>query len=579
MNSNKLKSNERLSLFSELYEAAKLAGCSAKEEMERHMRQYNGESEIDGSSESATVVRNITYELIESQINSDVPAAKAEPIRQGDRYSENAREAEQLCAAVRDRLPFEDLNDCDERYTYVYGCSVWYVEWDNTAPGGDGFGAVRVHCLSPLDFFGQPGVDSVKDMEYCFLRFTTTKGALERKYRLAKGQAELAQVEYRYGGESMNDTVSMICAFYRDESGEIGKFVFSGELVLEDIPNYYMRKLAVCGKCSSPVGECKCKGSETKLVDMPIERVAKEQLPFESQEDALLPYYTPKSFPIVIRYNRRSSPITATVSDCAVIRHQQQAINKVESRIIQKLLRAGITPVIPEDATVTPGNAIFGDIIKMRPGESPENYGKIDTTPDISQDIEEADRLYEQAKRMLGITDALQGTEKAVVESGYARELKLNRASIRLESKRRLKYQAYSEIYRLIFEQYLAFADGGRMIQRRDSFGNSSYTRFDRHSFIDKTPDGRLYYSDEYLFSVDMDSCDSYGREQLWQRNLSNLESGTLGKKEEAVTLMRYWRAQERAHYPYARENAEYFAELVRANQQKNENETENDHE
>ena len=46
--------------------------------------------------------------------------------------------------------------------------------------------------------------------------------------------------------------------------------------------------------------------------------------------------------------------------------------------------------------------------------------------------------------------------------------------------------------------------------------------------------------------------------------NLENLKAGTLGDPKSNVTLLRYWQFQERAHYPNARENVEYFSELIR---------------
>jgi hypothetical protein len=203
----------------------------------------------------------------------------------------------------------------------------------------------------------------------------------------------------------------------------------------------------------------------------------------------------------VIRSNTRVGDGIFGVSDCALIRPEQQAINKIESRILQKLLRAGITPVMPEDASVTLSNTVFGQVIKMRPGESIDNYGKIDTTPDISQDIAEADRLYDHAKRVIGISDALQGTDTTQAESGYARQLKINRASSRLESKRRIKYHTYSKLYLLIFEHYLAFADEGVDLNEDESAQSISFTRYD---FIE--PDGKegYRYNGEYLFSVDL---------------------------------------------------------------------------
>ena len=51
---------------------------------------------------------------------------------------------------------------------------------------------------------------------------------------------------------------------------------------------------------------------------------------------------------------------------------------------------------------------------------------------------------------------------------------------------------------------------------------------------------------------------------KIWEKNLKNLTSGALGDPSKSVTLLRYWQCQERAHYPYARENVEYFQSAVR---------------
>jgi hypothetical protein len=261
-------------------------------------------------------------------------------------------------------------------------------------------------------------------MEYCFLRFVTTKGELMRKYGKSREEASLCSLEYEYGGSTLSDTAEVIVCFYRGESGEIGKFVFSGDLVLSDIPEYYKRKRRVCKVCRENSESCRCK--TPSLITENVEEEYIEALGIK------VPYFVPKRFPIVIRRNTLGEEGFFGGSDCERIRHQQQSINKVESRILQKLLRAGVTPIMPEDSTVTLSNAVFGQVIKTRPGESTASYGTLDTTPDISQDIAEADRLYDQAKRILGITDALQGIDKTVQESGYARQLKLNQAASRL---------------------------------------------------------------------------------------------------------------------------------------------------
>jgi hypothetical protein len=546
------ESISRLEFYRELYEEALYAIAPLHDCLDKNMRQYLGSDEIDGSGERACTVRNITYELIESQISADVPLAKVDIPCFSEQRESNAITVERLCSSVRDRLPFEAMNDRDERYTYIYGASVWYVEWDNGSEG------VSVHCLSPKSFIPQPGICDVRDMEYCFLRFTTTRGEMMRKYGISAVDSIKASCEYEYDNSFNSDAVSIVICFYRDADGEIGRLIFSGELILSDTPKYYRRKEIICKSCGLPKELCRCEKPSLFVKDISLESYVSSDGQSES-----VPYYIPKEFPIVIRRNIRSDDGLFGSSDCQVIRPQQQAINKVESRILQKLLRSGITPIMPEDSTVTLSNAVFGQVIKMRAGESANNYSTIDTTPDISSDVKEADRLYDQAKRVLGISDALQGTDSVATESGYARELKIAQSSSRLESKRRLKYLAYSELYRLIFNHYLAFSDRPRPLSFKDPTGKVNPSVFNRHSFIEIDGYGNAYYSDDYLFSVDLNGGGEYQRESLWEKNLTNLESGTLGDKTLPSTLLRYWQAQERACYPYARENVEYFKNLV----------------
>ena len=548
--------NENFEYYKSLYENAVLANADTVERLERNLSQYLGSDEIDGSTERALTVRNITYELIESEISPDVPSAKVDAVCYSERRERNARAIERLCSATRRRLPFEAMNDIDERYTYVFGASIYYVDWDMDAGEGDAVGGVRVHCISPLNFIPQPGISHPRDMEYCFLRFTTARSELTSKYGVPEEKLSLAEGGYEYG-DALSDGVTVTVCFYKGEGGEVGKLVFSGDLLLSDIPSYYRRKIRVCKRCGREEELCECEKPDIELRNVYTESLKTEEGVVN------LPYYLPKDFPIVIRKNSSAEDSLFGSSDCEAIRAQQQAINKIESRILQKLLRAGVTPVMPEGASVTLSNAVFGQVIKTRPGESLDSYGKIDTTPDVSQDIEEAERLYNHAKRILGISDAYQGLDTLTNESGYARQLRISQASGRIEVKKRLKHLAYTELYRLIFEHYLAFADEPRELCYKDSYGRLHKADFKRCDFIERLRTGGLGYADEYLFSVDPNEGTEYSREALWERNLKNLESGTLGDKESPVTLLRYWQSQERAHYPYARENVEYFTDIV----------------
>lgn len=581
MKTEHLSEAEKLELFASLYENAENSYSEATEGYERQMKQYRGSTDIDGSRETALTVRNVTYEIVESQVSSDIPHPKVDASCYSEKHDRNAQTVERLLASVRDKLPYEELNDVDERYTYIFGGSVWYVEWDNSLRIGREVGSVRLYCLPPSSFIPQPSIPSVEDMDYCFLKLCTTKEELMRRYGVA--ESALALAEYGLSEGEASETVTLITAFYRDGNGEMGKFVFSGKLTLLDIPRFYKRKIRVCKSCGAEEQYCACEKKQLTEADELFEKIPAALLLKDgtripklsplldggrlvpngdgfAMKDTELPYYTPNSFPIVIRKNTSFGEELFGQSDCDYIRPEQQAINKIESRILQKLLRAGITPIVPEDASIALNNSVFGQVIKMKPGESASQYGKVDTTPDISQDIAEAERLYDHAKRILGISDALQGLDAYTTESGYARQLKISQASGRLESKRKMKHTAYARLDRLIFEQYLAFADEPRALAYRDAYGRLHNCEFNRYDFIEyDIGTGEYYYDDAYLFSVDLNGGAEYQREALWERNLENLKAGTLGDPQSSVTLLRYWQCQERAHYPHARENVEYF--------------------
>ena len=597
---------ERLAFFKDLYEDAKSKTQDQFELLDRHYKQYAGDSAIDGGVD-AEIVRNITYELIESQTSSYIPRGRVDPVFVGERGHKNAKSIEALLEQVRNRLPFEEMNDMDERYTYVYGGSVWLVEWDESLTTHSTVGGVRVTNVSPQNFVPQPGVYSVQDMEYCFITFTSTKEELMRKYGVKWETAEETQNDDDTMAE---DTATEYVCYYRDEEGKLCQFVWSDEVVLLDIENYYSRKRKYCRVCGKREQLCGCEDPEIETRDEDFEVLTRPitlsdgsvipmevpsfdergepimqsvEVPISPREGTVamgytetgmmlpmtqtmqvpvmeqtkLPFYTPSLIPIVVRKNISQEKSVLGQSDCAAIRPQQQGINKVESRIIQKLLRAGITPVLPEDASVTLNNSVFGNVIKLRPGQSRNDFGTLDNTPNISQDIAEAERLYDQARRILGISASFQGQSDPSAQSGYAKQIQVNQAAGRLDSKRKMKNAAYASIDHIIFQLYLAYADEPRPVARMDEMGRMHECTFNRYDFLMRDEAGEWYYDDEYLFSTDTSVDVNQNRELLWQLNEKNFASGTYGDPALPETQLNFWLNMAEARYPFAQANAD----------------------
>lgn len=585
MNLSEIK--DRLGYFKELYRKSRDKGAALYEKLERHRAQYKGSRGIDGSSVPASVVRNITYELIESQVSTLIPTPAAEAKHYTEQSERCAKAIEYLCSSLRRELPFEKLNDMDERYTYIYGGSVWFVEWDASLSSGAAKGGVRLSCLSPLDFIPEPGVYEVDDMEYCFLRFETSPADISRRYGVPLEKLkDLAET-----GDDP-DTVELVLAFWRNDEGYVSAFAFSGDAVLFDVEDYYARKGEACRKCKKRRALCACERPQFHLVSEEAEYLTSDltltdgrvlpalspltddvgELSGASLSPTSIPYYRPKRFPIVIRKNTSEEKSLFGQSDCEFIRPQQQQINKIESRILEKLMRSGVTPILPDDAEMTLDNSIFGQIIKLRTGDEKERYGILDTTPSIAQDITQSDRLYEHAKRILGITDTYLGIGDSAATSGYAKQVQVEQSAGRLESKRKMKQTAYAELDRILFEYHLAYADESRAISYKDAFGKQKNAIFNRYDFIVYRPEtGKYEYNDDFLFSVDLGGGVEQRREELWKKNLENLQAGTLGDPNDPATLLHYWLSQERARYPYAKENVEYFRARIREAAEKGE--------
>lgn len=547
----------KLAFFTSLFEEAKEKASEDAELFASAYQQYRGEMLLDGRPAAAS--RNITYELIESEVSTDIPIPKVSCYHAGEHKEKNARRIEALLSSLRDRLPFEAINDSDERMTYIYGSSLFLVEWDEASVRRGEIGTIKLTHISPTNFFPQPGVASLDGMEYCFLQFQASRDELWRSYRFS--EEELGKL-----GEEEGDTVTTVVCFYKNASGVISRFVFSGDVVLSDLEDFYARKRFVCKDCGLDAVNCVC-GGKTIAISEEYE-ILSENITLSDgrllKRGTRIKRYRPKGFPLVIRKNTSFEDAVFGQSDCLFIRPQQIEINKVLSRLHEKMMMSGLYPYKPEDCQFRYDNSIGGKVLNLRPGENPNLFGVLDTSPDIAKDLAYIEATYRDAKRILGISDAYVGEGDSMSVSGKSRSIQVAQAEGRLASKRVMKNAAYAEIDRLIFEFYLAYADEPRQVIYRDGFWRDVGDAFCRYDFIVDGADGELEYDDEYHFSVDSERPLREEREALWRHNLDNYREGGFGPVAEKDTLARYWAAQVECAYPGAKKHLSYFLDYGR---------------
>lgn len=607
--------DNKLQFFKDLFENAKGQQSALRDDFDKWSKQYKGDLTIDGSNEPALTGRNITYELIESQFSSYLPSTAVTPEVYSERNDRNAKSIERLLKNKRNQLPFEKMNDIDERYSPIYGGSIWLVEWDNSIKTHNTVGDVKITCWSPSHFVGQPCIYDIDDMEYCFITFETTKEDLVRKYGVYIGVAD--DTESENGGET-DETATVNVCYYKNDEDKICQYIWSGDTELQDIEDYYSRKVYVCKNCGRRKELCTCDKPDYELQDDEYEELDHDivlsdgsVIPAaspvmkdgqvvmeESQQQAILedgsvamdeingimipatvpvqvpklertklPYYTPSKFPIIIRKNTSQEDSLFGQSDCEFIRPQQQAINKIESRILEKLMNAGVYPTAPEDYIGQFDNGLYKNVIKVGQGNY-KLFGRIDLQVDLTQDISQSERLYQQSKRIMGITDSYQGQADSTAQSGKAKQIQVNQSAGRLDSKRKMKNAAYAEIDEVIFLYYLAYADEPRAMSYVDSMGRLQNAQFNRYDFIERDENGEYYYNTQYLFGTDLTGDVEQSRETIWSENRLNFQNGCYGNPQELETLLIYWQQMEKHHYPDARDMVERIRGIIEAQRQ-----------
>lgn len=615
--------SSKLDYFRELQREWAAKNQKETELMERNYAQYHGSKEIDGAPESpATVVRNITYELVESQISTVIPAPRVTPKRWTEGNGRMARRIELLLRMVRDDLAFEEMNDLEERLVPIHGASARVIDWDDSYRTHDTVGRVSVKVLNMTFITWQPGIYDIQDMDAVFVRYDTTRDDVKLRYDKDYEDVE-RDAEAAPENDAPEDTISVYTAWYRNEDDVVCKFVWTGSVVLEDVENYWARKKHVCKRCGErreisegEDGKCRC-GGEFEVLDDEYEeldedivlsdgrvipamspvfenghpKVQKVSVPVldqmgmpiltpegvpmmqEAEQPVMaptrLPWYRPDIYPVIIRKNTSRDLALLGQSDCEFIRDQQQYINKMESNIAAKSMGAGVYPVKPARSTFVYDKSLGATVLELAEGEHKGDFGVVDASINTVYDQQLSDRAREHAKSTLGITASFQGDADTTAKSGIAKQVQVQQAAGRLASKRVMKQSSYARGDEAIFKMELAYADEPRHVSYTDEMGqvhDEYFFRYDHYEYDKKT--GEWYINDQFTFSCDESQGLDTQPEQRWQMIAADFSAGLYGDPTLTATKLIAWRAREKAGYPEAHVQVEHFRALYRAEQE-----------
>lgn len=593
---------EKLQLWQERLALAETAIAGERTRMLRREKQYEGDHTIyapDGSVAAdslASHVRNVSFEVIETQVDSTIPAPKVTAVRQED--EELASIIESMLRDVMDRLPSERLNDEGERLSPVQGGYGLLVDWLDSVSGKDWLGDLKVSLVHPYSIVPQAGVTQVSDMDFFFLKTPQTKRQIRKFYSVSVADEDESDPDARRLGASADTTdelVTMVTVYYRNAKGGIGRLRWVNDTVLEDLEDYQLRRVHRCTVCGAVGDGKKCAycgsrkfedevmedeelteditlrdgtvipavsemrdelgqpvAADTLLPQMQpggTAAVIAPQAAFR-QEPTRIPYYKPDVFPLVIRKNVSMPGRFWGSSDLDAIFDQQNSLNKICTKLNTKVLSGGSFTTVPTGARFI--NDRDGVRVEVDNPADLEKIRTFNTQVDISTDLTMMAQLYEQARQTIGITDSMQGRKDPTATSAVAKEFSAQQAAGRLESKRVMKRAMYQDLFEAIFKWMLAYCDEPRAIRRTDEHGDVQYVTFDRHDFLYRDEAGDWQYNTDFLFSCDGSAPLAADRQALWKETRMNFQEGALGSTQEIATLLRFWEQMEKLHYPMA---------------------------
>lgn len=566
-----IKWQERLEVARKSYE-------SELDLMKENEKLYSGSREVKGNpnkpqpaTKVSSQVRNITYELIESQVDSSIPMPKVTPIHAED--LKLARSIEHWLSNFVREHKFYILNDSQERNTPVLGGDFMMVEWDSTKGYHCTLGDVEVSGIHPRQVIPQPGCIDIEKMDYIFVKIAQTKEFVKKKYGVDVENAGEESPEIRNNDEAavVNDIVTVNMAFYRNKKGGIGRFVWCQDYVLDDKEDYQARKQEVCAECGLPkTGEvCQCgskKFKETDLdfetIEIPIMEMVNGSEVVKVAKGVQIPYYKPNKIPLILRKNVSRDGKMLGYSDAYVIRDQQNLMNKLGTIANDKVLTAGSFFTIPKGKKIKLTDEQF-KVVELDSPDQKAMIGTFDAHLDPTIDRLMMADQYDAARSTLGITDAFQGKYDPSAVSGTAKQYSINQAAGRLESKRVLKNDAYAHLYEMIFQFMLAYSDQKVPFSYQNEDGEYEFEHFDRYDFLRQDAAGEWYWNDEFIFETDPTSTMLMNREAMWQQADLKLQSGAFGMLGDPEAMYKYWRFQEMNNYPNASEMKKMFEQKV----------------
>lgn len=573
---NTEQENVLVNKFSTLYSLAKSAQDNCEEanptNLDKWRKAYKGTLNAlttDGtiSKRKSRQLRKMCYEMVESKIDNSIPMPKMKPRYKTDLPLVDI--TENYLKYEVDGIFSKFVNDRSERSTYIDGTSWYKVWWDSLSNTHCRSGDVKIDCCTVDQIVPQPGVQDYRQLEYIFERRDVS---LSRLYDLyGRVITPIAQD---------TNVIEVISCYYLNSNRIVGLFMYAPHSlqVICNEESWQIRKLRTCTKCGTinPQGDaCRlCGNTHFKYKDA-TEEILEDDLmeiynPYEAGETededekdhytsrvflskgTTIPFYQVRQLPFIPRPAISSINSIYGMSEVQVVLDEQDAINKVLTKAVDKTLKSGSILTKPERMKLSNVDDTM-KVLGVRTTEEAAMIQSKQIIADTSQDIAMASILYENGKTASGVTESFQGARDTTATSGKAKQYAAAMTAGRIESLRVMKTAAFAGLYELVLKFLLAFSDEPRKFVRILPDGSSKEECWNKYMFLDKDKYGNIYYRDDFQFDSDPASTLSQNRVQMWQETQDKFIQGTMGAPNDSRTLKLFWNIMDSLQYPLAK--------------------------
>ncbi len=527
---------------------------------------YNGDREFrnqtfTGMNISREMRTNINFPrmIVERLIDPNVPQPDFRPVAKDDENAVDGLKSyvEYVVRACEPSL--EEINLQDERRVKKFGGTFRKVHWNNNVKKAGYVGEIELSNPHPKDIIINKGATSIQDMEHYHHCVNYTGREIMRKYPdidlddledkaiyiedLDNLEAELAYLSS--DGESRESGLrkyTIIETTYRDEDGDICKLWWSGDLFIKHLPKFYWRR----DENGNPIEmETLEEGTEIRKT-MPDGEEGFEVL----TEDTEVEYYIPKRWDIVYEPYIPRDKCFWGISLIEDIHDLNEAIKKAVYQAEERRLRGSKKILVSneEDAKriLDPASEVIpisGEVLQVVDLNAPD-------------DIMWIEKLKEWLQLLTGATNAAMGVEMPSVTSGEQAKVYVEQANKKIGNSSAYKASTYKQLYRVIADFALAFADGDRPFRLSGEGESVKYGKFNRLNML-KDDSGNLFYPD-YDVEIGADAGFLQQRGQIMQ---AILDLAGQGRFETSPANIRVLRVLKKIGVPYLDEIIENMEE------------------